>query len=190
MTKQEIRNHYLKLRERIKDSEYSVLSQNICSSFFSAIDLSAVQTLHIFLPIISKKEPNTWFIIDRLTIEFPGIRISIPKMKDDNTLINFYFAGKNQIKENKWKIPEPQFGEITLSHAIDLVVVPLLAFDLNGNRVGYGKGYYDRFLKECKIECKKVGLSFFDPTEEMSEINELDIRLDAVITPKRTFHFN
>ena len=189
MTKQEIRNQYVKLREGIQDSEYNYLSQNISNTFFSTIDLSAVKTLHIFLPIISKKEPNTWFIIDRLTMKFPGIRISVPKMKDENTLINFYFEGKNQIMENKWKIPEPQFGEITPSYEIDLVVVPLLAFDLKGNRIGYGKGYYDRFLKECKIECKKVGLSFFEPNEEISGIGGFDVRLDGVITPKRAFHF-
>jgi len=134
MTKQEIRSQYLNLRKTLSDTEHNQLSQILCDNFFSALDLSTIKTIHVFLPIISKIEPNTWLIIDRLTKEFSNIRISIPKMNEDNTLINFYFEGSNQIKENKWKIPEPQFGEITPTDRIDLVVVPLLAFDRKGNR--------------------------------------------------------
>lgn len=190
MTKQEIRNNYLKLRKEIPDLEYSRLSQHISNNFFLTVNLSLVKTIHIFLPIIEKKEPNTWLIIERLVKDFSDLRISIPKMKNENTLINFYFENKSQIKDNKWEIPEPQFGTITPLNEIDLVVVPLLAFDMNGNRIGYGKGYYDRFLKECRADCKKIGLSFFDPVKEISGINEFDIKLDAVITPHKKFHFD
>jgi 5-formyltetrahydrofolate cyclo-ligase len=183
MTKQEIRNHYLNLRQALTDFECIQLSQNISDIFFSNVDLSTVKTLHIFLPIISKKEPNTWFIIDKLIKDFPNIRISIPQMNDVNSLINFYFEDKSQIKENKWKIPEPQFGETTPAEKIDLVIVPLLAFDLKGNRVGYGKGVYDRFLKESRPDCKKIGLSFFESVEEIAEINSYDVKLNVVLTP-------
>ncbi|HEV8515144.1 MAG TPA: 5-formyltetrahydrofolate cyclo-ligase [Cyclobacteriaceae bacterium] len=189
MTKQEIRNQYLELRKALIDTEYNQLNQNLSNIFLSTIDLSAVKTLHIFLPIISKKEPNTWLIIDRLKKELSNIQISVPKMKDDNTLINFYFEGPDQIKNNKWNIPEPQSGEITPTDKIDLVIVPLLAFDLTGNRVGYGKGFYDRFLKECRMDCKKVGLSLFDPVEMISDINVNDVRLTHCITPERTYTF-
>jgi len=190
MTKQEIRIQLINRRQALTDTEYNQLSQNLCTIFFSKIDLSTTKTLHIFLPIISKKEPNTWLIIDRLSKDFPNVRISIPKMKDENTLINFYFEGRNQIKESKWKIPEPQFGTITPIDSIDLVIVPLLAFDLNGNRVGYGKGFYDRFLKECRPDCKKVGISFFEPIVEISDISMNDVKLDRVVTPTQAFPLN
>src|SRR5882762_6254373 len=101
MTKQEIRNQYLNLRQGLTDTEFNKLSQDLYSIFFSTIDLSTVKILHIFLPIISKKEPNTWLIIDRLTKEFSSIRVSVPKM-NETALVNFYFEGKDQIKENKW----------------------------------------------------------------------------------------
>jgi 5-formyltetrahydrofolate cyclo-ligase len=190
MTKQEIRNHYLRLRQELKASEYNQLSQDLSNIFFSSIDLSIIKTLHIFLPIISKKEPNTWLIIDQLTKEFSNIRIAVPKMKDGNSLINFYFEGRDQINDNKWSIPEPQFGEITPTEKIDLVIVPLLAFDLEGNRVGYGKGFYDRFLKDCRSDCKRVGLSFFGPVEKISDLNQYDTKLDLVITPARAYRLN
>lgn len=189
MTKQQIRNHYLKLRQSLNDSEFNRLNQDLSNTFFSTIDLSTVKTLHLFLPIISKKEPNTWIIIDRLKTDFPSIRISVPKMKGGNTLINFYFEGRDQIKSNKWDIPEPQSGEVTPTEKIDLVIVPLLAFDLQGNRVGYGKGFYDRFLKECRTDCKKVGLSLFDPIEKISDINANDVTLTHCITPKKNYTF-
>src|SRR5689334_11629670 len=113
MTKQEIRNHYLNLRQRLTDSEYNQLNQDLFNIFFSTIDLLSIKTLHIFLPIISKKEPNTWLIIDRLQKEFPNIQISVPKMEEGNSLTHFNFEGRDQIKQNKWNIPEPHFGEIT-----------------------------------------------------------------------------
>jgi 5-formyltetrahydrofolate cyclo-ligase len=70
---------------------------------------------------------------------------------------------------------------------IDLVIVPLLAFDKYGNRVGYGKGFYDRFLSKCRSNVIKVGVSFFEPADRITDINPLDIRLDYCITPTRVW---
>ena len=187
--KDAIRNNYLKLRLALPDLEYQQFSQNLCSIFFSSIDLSEIGTIHVYLPIRSRKEPNTWLIIDRIKKNFPHIRISIPKMEGNNKLVNYYFEGRNQIKENNWKIPEPQFGEITPTEKIDLVIVPLLSFDRNGDRVGYGKGYYDHFLKECRSDCGKVGLSFFEPVDEIPDIDKYDVKLTHCVTPKRFYSF-
>ncbi len=190
MTKQEIRNHYLNLRLSLSELEHKRLSQNICDVFFKTTDLSNLQTIHVFLPIKSKKESDTWLIIEELRKEFPQIHISIPRMNNEAQLINYYFESNDQLKENKWGVLEPQFGQITPTDKIDLVIVPLLAFDLNGNRVGYGKGFYDRFLKECRPDCKKIGLSFFEPVEEIEGINSLDIKLNIIVTPARPFKIN
>ncbi|MFM8832750.1 MAG: 5-formyltetrahydrofolate cyclo-ligase, partial [Cytophagales bacterium] len=78
---------------------------------------------------------------------------------------------------------EPANGNMVYTPDIDLVLVPLLAFDKEGHRVGYGKGYYDRFLKGCKSSCKKIGLSFFNAVEKISETTSLDFKLDDVIVP-------
>jgi 5-formyltetrahydrofolate cyclo-ligase len=72
---------------------------------------------------------------------------------------------------------------------IDLVFIPLLACDLQGNRVGYGKGFYDRFLSKCRYDVKKIGLSFFDPVDKIEDVNVFDIPLDECITPKKTWVF-
>jgi 5-formyltetrahydrofolate cyclo-ligase len=189
MNKNNIRNNYLKLRLALSDLEYKELNQELCNAFFSSVDLSGVATIHSFLPIAAKKEPDTWLIIDRLQKDSPAIRISIPKMSGETAVTNFYFEGRNQIENNRWGIPEPQFGETTPLEKIDLVIVPLLAFDQRGNRAGYGKGYYDILLKECRPDCESIGLSFFDPVDQISDINPYDVKLTGCVTPKKLYTF-
>jgi 5-formyltetrahydrofolate cyclo-ligase len=70
-----------------------------------------------------------------------------------------------------------------------VVFVPLLAFDKKGHRVGYGKGFYDRFLSDCKPETIKIGLSFFEAEESISAILPSDIRLDFCVTPTEIIVF-
>ncbi len=189
MTKVEIRSEYLKLRLNLSIEKYESLNQNLSDNFFSKVDLSSVKTLHTFLPIIAKREPDTWLIIERLKKDFPEIRISVPKV-EHNKLISFYFEGEKQLEKNKWGILEPAFGEITPTEKIDLVIVPLLAFDNKGNRVGYGKGFYDQFLSECSVGCKKIGLSFFEPIQGSIPIDAHDIPMQAAVTPSQLFAFN
>mgnify|MGYP003575184065 FL=1 len=90
---------------------------------------------------------------------------------------------------NEWGITEPVSGVEVLPEQLDIVLIPLLVYDKKGNRVGYGKGFYDRFLSECRSDAMKVGLSFFEPVDLISDANELDIPLDACISPKGIFTF-
>jgi 5-formyltetrahydrofolate cyclo-ligase len=164
------------------------MNASICEIFFSSVDLASVKTIHIFLPIQKKREPDTWLIIDRLKSDYPHIKISIPKMTGDHQLINYYFENRTQVRENQWHIPEPEFGVLTPTKAIDLVIVPLLVFDKAGHRLGYGKGFYDRFLSMCRTDCKKVGLSFFEPIESIA-FEKTDVALTCAITPTRSYAF-
>ena len=72
---------------------------------------------------------------------------------------------------------------------IEVVFIPLLCFDLKGNRVGYGSGFYDRFLKECNSNTLKIGLSFFKPENIIEDTNSFDVKLDICITPQKVFSF-
>lgn len=189
MKKSELRTLYLQKRQALPEGEYLQLCQRLCDLFFVSIDLSFVKTVHTFLPIREKREPDTWLIIDRIRREFPHIRLSLPKVNAKGELENIYFEGLHQLAKNKWGIEEPRHGVPTPSEKIDLVLVPLLCVDKKGNRVGYGKGFYDKFLATCRPDCKKVGLSFFDPVDDIDDVNEFDIALDALIAPTgfRTF---
>ena len=70
-----------------------------------------------------------------------------------------------------------------------MVLVPLLAFDSKGYRVGYGKGFYDRFLKQCRNDCVKIGLSYFEPIDAINDAGEFDVPLDFCITPQKAYVF-
>jgi 5-formyltetrahydrofolate cyclo-ligase len=113
----------------------------------------------------------------------------VPKMVDDQSLEHFLLTDQTPLKLNRWGIPEPLSGIALTPQQIEVVFVPLLVFDLRGHRVGYGKGYYDRFLGECPKSTIKVGLSFFDPVSKIEDIDSHDITLDYVVSPREVFVF-
>ncbi|MBX2957764.1 MAG: 5-formyltetrahydrofolate cyclo-ligase [Cyclobacteriaceae bacterium] len=190
MTKQELRKVYLEKRMALSEAEYQQLNYRLCENFFTHIDLSFKKVIHTFLPLVEKREPDTWLIVDRIRREFPHIRISIPRVDTEtDQLENFYFEGLHQLKKNNWGILEPQQGIPTPPKKIDIVLVPLLAFDKQGNRVGYGKGYYDKFLATCNPSCAFVGISLFSPVDRIEDIHSNDFLLSSTITPFEVYNF-
>jgi 5-formyltetrahydrofolate cyclo-ligase len=191
MTKAELRKIYLAKRLALSESDYEKVNKQLCENFFASIDLSEIKVIHTFLPIEKIKEPNTWLIIKKIEKEFSGISISIPKINNQTSnLDNFYYEGAKQLELNTWEIPEPKEGIPTPTDKIDAVLVPLLAFDLQGHRVGYGRGFYDKFLNQCPASLKKIGLSFFEPVENIIDINKHDHSLTHAVTPVKVFQFN
>jgi 5-formyltetrahydrofolate cyclo-ligase len=190
MTKQELRKLYLQKRKELSEAEYLALNHRLTEVFFSSIDLSFIKVLHTFIPVVEKREPDTWLIIDRIRREFPHIRLSIPRVNTKtDQLENFYFEGLHQLKKNSWGILEPEQGIPTPPEKIDIVLVPLLAFDKSGNRVGYGKGYYDRFLATC-TQARSVGVSLFSEPVIIEGLHEADKPLDHVLTPQGIVTFD
>ena len=104
-------------------------------------------------------------------------------------LENIFFEGLHQLQVNSWGIQEPKHGVLTPVEKIDLVIVPLVVADESGHRVGYGQGYYDRFLKTCRPDCKKIGLSFFPCVGPISDIDIHDVPLSSCITPREVISF-
>lgn len=185
MTKKELRKIYLDKRMGLSEVQYEQLNHQLCEHFFKAVELSGIQVLHTFLPIKRTREVNTWLIIDRLKKDFTHIKVAVPKINNQTSKLEHYFLeNPEQLKNNTWEIPEPVYGIPTPTSKIDAVLVPLLAFDKQGHRLGYGRGFYDRFLADCRPACLKIGLSFFESEEEIDEINEKDVPLNLVITPK------
>ena len=105
------------------------------------------------------------------------------------TLKNYILSEEVILEENEYGIPEPINGIQINSEIIDVVFVPLLAYDSKGNRVGYGKGFYDRFLQNLDSKTIKIGLSFFSPEVLIKNIDEKDIKLDYCVSPEKIFNF-
>ena len=180
MNKSSLRKEALNKRNALSGQELDALNKKLLKQF-KTIDFSEINSLHIFLPIIAKKEPNTFLLIEWLQENHPEIQIIVPKANfDTNLMHNYVFTKKTKLINNEYHIPEPKDGAEFLETP-DLVIIPLLAFDKKGYRVGYGKGFYDRFLQNTSTQ--KMGLSFFDATEEIIDVHLNDIRLDKCITP-------
>ena len=105
-------------------------------------------------------------------------------------MIHYLLTDNTRIAKNEYNIPEPVDGIEVPSKKIEVVFVPLLAYDKKGNRVGYGKGFYDKFLLDCKPDVIKIGLSFFEPEELITDIFEGDVQLDYCVTPNGIHSFN
>ena len=142
---------------------------------------------HVYLSIESKNEVDTNDIISFILNK--NKRVIVPKILNKN-LIHFEIDQNTKFTTNKLGIREPISKVSFDTSLIEIIIVPLLVFDKNGHRVGYGEGYYDRFMSNIKDDVIKVGLSLFDPIDKISDINDKDIPLNFVVTPTRTFNFN
>jgi 5-formyltetrahydrofolate cyclo-ligase len=187
MNKAEIRKAAMQSRNALSARQLQELSEQLLTQF-SKLDFSAVSIIHIFLPIEKKKEPNTFVFIDWLQLHHPSIKILVPRADFNTALMTHHiYTDINGLEKNIFDILEPQN---TNEHQgnIDLVLIPLLAFDQQGYRVGYGKGFYDRFLQN--ISTKKVGLSLFPPVDKIADTDAHDVRMNLCLTPDRVYVFD
>ena len=187
MLKKELRQKYKELRKQLSENEIEEWSLQIANQLIR-LDIWQHSFYHLFLPIESQKEVNTEYILQVLAGKDKNIVLS---KSDFSTreMTHFLLTDNTTIKKNAYDIPEPIDGlEVPVSK-IDVVFVPLLAFDEKGNRVGYGKGFYDKFLAECKPEILKIGVSFFEPENIISDVLNTDIQLDLCITPTKVYNF-
>jgi 5-formyltetrahydrofolate cyclo-ligase len=183
MTKDQVRKLFLQRRTSLTDAEFQRLNNLIVQHFFKSVDVNSINVLHTFLPIEKQKEVNTWLIIEKVKSSFPNVKISVPRINNQLSIIeNFYYENKEQLEKNTWGILEPKQGIPTPLDKIDTVLVPLLGFDKKGNRVGYGRGFYDKFL--ATTTAQKIGLSFFEPVKSIEGMSLQDIPLDLVIYPE------
>ncbi|PRY10932.1 5-formyltetrahydrofolate cyclo-ligase [Pontibacter ummariensis] len=185
MRKAELRKYMLQKRRALPQEVVQQHSKRIADMFFQHFPLQAGQTVHVFLPILKNKEVNTWPIIERLRLEYPKVRVVVPVTDvEQNILTHHHLSDEAVLVENNWGIPEPQNAHHVPAREVDIVLIPLLAFDKAGHRVGYGKGFYDRFLADCRPDVLKVGLSLEPPVENIADPNPFDVPLDAVVMPE------
>ncbi len=187
MTKSELRKKYKTLRNALSENQVEDLSISIANQLLKMPIWEHV-FYHLFLTIEEQKEVNTDYILNILSGKDKNIVISKSDFKT-GLMTNFLLTDNTVIKKNKYNIPEPVDGIEILPNNIEVVFVPLLAFDKNGQRVGYGKGFYDRFLAECKPETIKIGLSFFEAEDAITNIFNSDIKLDYCVTPNNVYTF-
>ena len=189
MTKNELRILYRGKREQMSHQD-SVKWQDLLLIRFQQLSLPYITVLHRYLPAIGKNEVDTEPIAELLRFKNPGMIEVVPKVNTELNVLEHYLLHENTIlKHNQWGIPEPESDEEIMPEELEMVLIPLLAFDESGHRVGYGKGYYDRFLPLCSSDCIKVGLSFFPPVHRIEDTNTFDVTMNFCITPEKIYEF-
>ncbi len=186
MEKKGLRLKYKKLRENL--SEYSIeeMSLQIANQALK-LPIWSKTYYHVFLPISAKKEVNTEYVMHILQGKDKSIVVSKVDFNSDE-MQHFLLQENTVLKTSKYGIPEPISGIEIAPEILDVVFVPLLAYDQKGNRIGYGKGFYDRFLAKCNPNTVFVGLSFFEP-EPSTPFEAKDVPLNFCITPKKILYF-
>lgn len=187
MRKSEIRKVYLEKKESLTETEVLTLSAKIFHNFISEFSLEANQKIHCFLSIPEKGEVDTSLFLNYFFEH--KIRVFVPKIVKVK-LIALEINNDTPLIQNAWGIKEPAGNEDCGVKDYDFVITPLLYADQFGNRVGYGKGFYDRFFSEINPKAKKIGVSFFPPQENVEDVSEFDIPLNYLITPTETLSFN
>ncbi|MGJ1432215.1 5-formyltetrahydrofolate cyclo-ligase [Sphingobacterium spiritivorum] len=189
MTKQELRQLYRLERKRLSGNELRAFNHQLLEHL-KKMDWSKCQYCHVYLPISRNQEPDTLLFISWIQDTFPSVRLVISQSHaEDRSMSHYLLDNTTTYVENKWGIPEPVSGTPVDEKLLDMVLIPLLICDRTGNRVGYGKGFYDRFLKKCRPDVQKIGLSFFEPVEKITDVDPYDIALDCCITPQHIIYF-
>lgn len=187
MTKKELRTKYKKLRSELSFDDIEDLSLQIANQSL-ILPVWNYENYHVFLSIEELKEVQTEYILHILSGMDKNIIVSSSDF-ETRKMAHVLLTDNVVIRKNKWNIPEPQNGFTIKDDLIEVVFIPLLAYDVFGNRVGYGKGFYDIFLSNCNPNIIKIGLSFFDPEPEITDIYLNDIKLDYCITPNKIISF-
>ncbi|AFL83959.1 5,10-methenyltetrahydrofolate synthetase [Belliella baltica DSM 15883] len=188
MTKEEIRILFKEKRKQLKEEEIESLSTQIRQRVRDFLnDRKQLCHIHLFLPILKLKEVNIFPLIDELLLGGYELYTSILDTKS-GVLETVCLTDIQDLDHDSWGIPIPRQKQVVSTDPIQLVLIPLLACDKNGNRIGYGKGYYDGFLSTLQSDVLKVGLNFFNPIDQI-ESEWHDILLDVCITPSEVFLF-
>ena len=189
MDKKEARKVYREKRKAITPVERSKLDDLLLIQF-QTIDLPFINNVLSYWPSEEHGEPNTHLFTRYLEFRYPGLQVLYPKTDFALNEIKAVLTEEESVFElNAFRIYEPVSGEIVSPSDIDLVLVPLLSVDRKGYRVGFGKGFYDRYLAQCGQNCIKVGFSYFDPIEVIEDCHQFDVPLNLCITPQDVYVF-
>jgi len=207
MNKEILRKIYLQKRKKLSNSQVNQLSQEIFQNLFSRYSDFFESTnqlnnqlnnqsnnrigkiIHTFLPIKKNNEVNTNILVNAIWSKDNDIKFVVPKViciDGSKQLEHYYYNQDTVFVKSKWGIMEPIEGQPKLLETeiknIDMVIVPLLCWNQEGNRIGYGGGFYDRFLKQCRSDTLKIGVSLFPSEKEKWKVDKWDIKLDDVIS--------
>ncbi|MBB6371734.1 5-formyltetrahydrofolate cyclo-ligase [Chryseobacterium shigense] len=173
-------------RKALSVDEAFLLSEKILKNFLDYFKPETGQKVHIFLPIKKFKEIDTKIFIEAFLDK--NMHVFVPKVVAGN-LFSVEINSETAFETSEWGIPEPVSNEDSGEQHFDYVITPLLYCDGRGNRIGYGKGFYDAFFQSISETSRKIGVNYFNPDERIDDVWENDIPLDYLVTPTEVLSF-
>ena len=184
MNKSRLRQLALARRKNVSERIFALLNEELQQEFMDFItSFRQPKMIMSFQPIVERREVQMEAIHE--TLWSLGHKLCFPRVENEHSMIAYAIKKGDPLITSNWGIQEPNpLTHIkTPSVAIDLIIIPLLAFDVHGNRVGYGKGFYDRFLSDCRPDAIKLGVCLDEAVQRMDDVESHDIPLDLCITP-------
>lgn len=189
MTKKELRHIYKEKRINITHKEKNVWDDLLLIQF-QKLSFPIIKNVFSFIPLENMNEPNTDLFTSYLLAMMPEILIAYPATNFETHEMNAILVhDETEYHQHPKGMIEPKHGEIVHPKDIDLAIVPLLAFDKEGYRLGYGKGFYDKYLSACREDILKIGFSYFEPVDKIEDRNAFDVPLTHCITPQHIYEF-
>ncbi|HMP93015.1 MAG TPA: 5-formyltetrahydrofolate cyclo-ligase [Phnomibacter sp.] len=189
MTKQALRKHHKELRMQLTLPQQHVAIAGVLQHL-EQLPLPALQVVLSYKPLVQQHEFPAAFVEEWLLQRQPGLTIAYPRVLQEQSMLEAVMEGPaSQWVTGAFGIEELEHADVLLPATIDLVLVPLLAFDTYGHRVGYGKGFYDRYLATCRPDTLSLGLSWFGPVDEIEDVHLHDIPLKYCATPSQLYAF-
>lgn len=182
MEKSEVRSLLKQQRMELPQHDVEVFSKGIAKKIVSLEAFQEVRQIYCYLPILN--EVDTEELIDMCY--YMHKKVAVPKVVGDS--MEFYnLTAKSSLQMSKFHVLEPVNGEKPDETVLGLMLVPGVAFDKRGYRIGYGKGYYDRYLKN-KDHLITVGMAYdFQVKDEICE-GEYDVPLHTIVTQKSIYY--
>jgi len=189
MTKAELRIQYKQKRRDITPKEKLKLDDLLLIKF-QQLYFPQVAVLLTYWPSEKHIEPNTHLFSSFMRHTIPGLEIAYPIIDRNTGSFDAVTIDEDTVyTTNSYGITEPKDGIIIDPDTIDLVFVPLLVADMHGYRVGYGKGFYDKYLTNCREDVIKIGFNYFAPVDKIDDTQLFDIPLNYLVTTEDIYEF-
>ena len=185
MNKSKLRILYKQKRAQLTEVEIEQISLQILEHL-KTMKIWENSVFHVFVPIAKNHEINTFHLIDYLFTQQKSV--VVPKVEGFE-MLNCKISPDVNWTTGKFGVPEPLEFEFIDYERIDVVIIPMLICDKKGNRVGYGGGYYDRFLEKLHPDTLKIGLNFFSPISEIEDVEIFDVPLDYCVSGEEILSF-
>jgi 5-formyltetrahydrofolate cyclo-ligase len=190
--KKALRAELLARRMALSEADVAAYSRQIFERWRNRFSLKRIGFFHCFQSMPHRHEVDSHDFIDFVRSRHPQVHVVVPVIDPVNKVLRHAYVHDDvEMRQNRWGIKEP-YMPVDFVHPvqIDMVIVPLLGFDDRGHRLGYGAGYYDRFLALTRPACIKIGICFETGHVPTLPNEPHDIPLDFVVTEQTIIRFN